>query len=503
MKIYVICLVGFFLLFGFTLKEEESVSQFNTTQNCNCDPVRDSLVLIDLYNATDGENWVSKKGWNQVGVPLKKWTGVNVNPEGCVKNLNIGFHGQQGELPSSLGNLLCLEHLSIIGSFKSNRTITGEFPESIALLPNLKSLKLSGPSADFNNTIPMPVGGWPALRKIFLMKQNLVEELSVLFKMSQLEDLFVAGLKKEKEFPEGICNLKKLKNFALVDSSIEGVLPEDFGCLESLEVFGVSGCWITGAIPESLFGLQKLKEISFSSCKLDQPISPAIGKCKNLEHFSLHTTSIFGPIPSTIGQCKKLKYLQLDGNQIGGPIPKEIGQLPELIELRLLGNQITGKIPEQIGNLKKLETLWLSNNENLTGTLPKSIGEMESLKQLWAGGCNLHGSIPKELAKLPNIKEVSLDDNNLSGDIPVELLSHPRLQNLSLMKNAYTGCFPKELWEHCRSNRINLNNNPGLPFKGNLKKWCEAVEQIGAPCDDLNDETTEDIIREDCMCRGE
>ena len=66
------------------------------------DPVRDSLALVALYNATGGDNWTRNDNW-LVG-PMSTWYGVRLS-KGTVYTLELGANNLDGELPFEANNL--------------------------------------------------------------------------------------------------------------------------------------------------------------------------------------------------------------------------------------------------------------------------------------------------------------------------------------------------------------------------------------------------------------
>ena len=91
-----------------------------------------------IYDATGGENWSEKSGWN-TGQPLEKWHGVTVATEsdidctGRVTELKLSDNNLSGNMPAELGDLACLYHLDL-----SNNELGGRIPASLG---NLEALK--------------------------------------------------------------------------------------------------------------------------------------------------------------------------------------------------------------------------------------------------------------------------------------------------------------------------------------------------------------------------
>ena len=55
-------------------------------------------VLVALYNATDGPNWVNNDNWLRY-VPLGDWYGVDTDTSGRVVTLDLSRNGLAGQLP--------------------------------------------------------------------------------------------------------------------------------------------------------------------------------------------------------------------------------------------------------------------------------------------------------------------------------------------------------------------------------------------------------------------
>lgn len=137
------------------------------------------------------------------------------------------------------------------------------------------------------------------------------------------------------------------------------------------------------------------------------------------------------------------------------------------------------------------------------------------VKDLILSENNLIGCLPAELGQLGNLRSLYLNNNQLSGAIPAELGNLINVRELALSNNQLKGCIPDNFQLFCNFSQrnyndfnllpdssYNLTNNPSLPWGGSIEPWCNEKSQIDAPCDDGNDVTYNDKIREDCDCRG-
>ncbi len=162
----------------------------------SCDPVADSLVLVDLYYSTN-----EMLSWD-LSTPMKTWEGVTLyeesfpNGSSCVWILNIANKNLEGSLPTTLGNFSDLRWFN----FSSNK-LTGTIPNSIADLTTLRG---------------------------FTGNDNKISG----------------------EVPE-IANLSLLQKFHMARNKLEGEIPENFVELNNINHFNIAGNFIT-KIPEGL-----------------------------------------------------------------------------------------------------------------------------------------------------------------------------------------------------------------------------------------------------------
>ncbi len=112
--------------------------------NCSMD----SLILVDLYQATNGQNWTTAWNLNQA---MHTWHGVILNANGCVAELNLPNNNLVGTLPNSIGGLATLVRLNV----HSNQ-LSGSIPASIGNITTLEQLWLF--SNQMTGTLPSSIG---------------------------------------------------------------------------------------------------------------------------------------------------------------------------------------------------------------------------------------------------------------------------------------------------------------------------------------------------------
>lgn len=85
-------------------------------------PIAERTVLLDLYRATDGENWIDKEGWDgQPGTEcswkgVRCWPATDASQRWHVNVLELSKNGLKGPLPSSLATLPYLIKLDVTGN---------------------------------------------------------------------------------------------------------------------------------------------------------------------------------------------------------------------------------------------------------------------------------------------------------------------------------------------------------------------------------------------------
>jgi len=99
-------------------------------------------ALIDLYNSTDGDNWIDNSGWKDdelFALPGTEcsWYGINCSGD-HVKNIELNANNLMGSIPESIGDLTRLKKLDL----KDNQ-LSGAIPPELGNLNKLKRLLLS------------------------------------------------------------------------------------------------------------------------------------------------------------------------------------------------------------------------------------------------------------------------------------------------------------------------------------------------------------------------
>ena len=365
----------------------------------------DSLVLVNLYNLTQGASWVQRTGW--LSDPVSGWHGVALSPTGRVVGLDLQANGLSGTLPDSLGSLDSLRTLYLADNF-----ITGGMPASIGELTSLRTLSLW--SNALSGSIPASLGQLVHLRDLLLFDNNFSGPI-----------------------PESVGGLIALDRLWLDFNTLEGPIPASLANLTQLTEFFLDANKLSGQLPGALSGLRSVISLYAGHNRLDGPIPPDLGSLPALQNLSLAGNSHSGPVPTELAQVPNLVKLLLSGNQLTGGIPPQLATRQKLTTVELARNNLSGPIPQEVGAIRELRILDLSHNQ-LTGALPGSLGWATALHTLNVAGNQLSGTLPSSLSSLTRMQALDLSGNRLEGGIE-PIYSMTRLRVVRLGQNNFSG----------------------------------------------------------------
>lgn len=250
---------------------------------------KDSLNLIKIHNALNGEDWKVKWNFTQ---PLTDWYGVRVI-EGRVKHLSLYGNNLRGQLPDEIGYLTGLLSLNI-----GNNHFDGNLPATIEYLDDLE--RLFAQNAGLSGPLPAEIG--------------------------LLDNLAYLGLKNNR---------------------ISGELPETFGLLPKLVSVYLDENQIVGTVPTSMATMDSLKVISITDNYLNAPIDRSFAKSDNMRALKLNNNRLtfndILPIRSMINQLNRCGHHMVSYDE------QAILQLPATLELYPKQSTLI-KIPEVVNN---------------------------------------------------------------------------------------------------------------------------------------------------------
>jgi len=436
-------------------------------QTCTADTAGrrlDSLQLVNLWNKTNGSNWVTK--WTLTN-PVSGWYGVIMTSNGCrVKTISMHNNRVTGSLPDTL-DLPELTSLRFSNPAAALGKLGGGLPD-MSFLPKLENLNLT-----YNNISATLPSDFSDSLKILLLSYNQLNGTIPAYMLSNLSELRLNNNSLTGSIPDfgdspklAILDLStnqlsgnipafddndSLTHILLYANSLTGSIP-DFN-LGKLRVLYLYNNQLTGSLP--LFSNTVLEDIrlysnQISSTVPDYAISslrtlhlnnnplygvlPAFNALVNLTDLRIYTTQVAGYLP--LFTNNPLETLYLFNNSHTGPLPNY--RIPSLKNLSVQQNSLTGSLHNY--NLPNMEN-FIAHTNQFTGTLP-AFDSMPKLKQLLLNTNFLCGSLPAGIS-LPELTYLNVGDNSLSGTVDSTFINGmPKITDLRIYDNDFEGLIP-------------------------------------------------------------
>jgi Leucine-rich repeat (LRR) protein len=398
LSVHIALIVYFALWFPLYVAAKAPCAHLDTTGI----PEKECNALVELYQNTQGEQWVNSSHWN-TAQPVEQWFGVSIKG-GRVIGISLPSNKLSGELPVSLGHL---EKLEVI---------------------NLSENLLKG-------TLPETLGSALPLREMYLAKNRISGTV-----------------------PESFRHLKKLLILDVGYNHLSGSLPLVIGELSALRRLVLRYNRFTGEIPSNYGNLKDLRYFGLDNLSLEGQIPPSLGNLGELQHLLLFSNRLSGYLPPELGKLGKLLYFDIDINNIGGTIPPEFGNMHSLTRLDLDHNQLVGTVPPEIGNLVNLTDFYMRNNK-LEGELPETLGKLVNVEKCFLEDNKFTGTLPKAIFGLPKLRWLRLENNRFSGEIPEIVGTATKLERLTFQANQLTGTIPDNITQLKNLQLFDLSHN--------------------------------------------
>ncbi|KAH9332085.1 hypothetical protein KI387_004193, partial [Taxus chinensis] len=328
-------------------------------------------------------NW---KGADPCG---SNWEGV-ICSDSKVTSLSLSTMNLKGTLPSDIGSLSDLRSLDL----SYNKELTGQIPSSIGQLLHLDTLILIG--CAFTGSIPSELGN---LRNLTFLALN--------------------SNKLSGKIPASIGNLEQLYWLDIADNQIGGTLPVSTATspgldkLLSAKHFHFNKNQLEGMIPPGIFNSDmQLIHVLFDSNRLTGEIPSTVGLLSTLEVLRLDRNFLQGPVPP-LGNLTKINELHLSNNQLEGLLPDLFEMRHSLNYVDLSNNSFTkSEAPAWLAKLESLTTLVMENGR-LEGQVPPdlfSLPQLQSVK-LRHNSFNMTLNMGSEIG--PQLQYVDLEYNEI------------------------------------------------------------------------------------------
>ena len=388
----------------------------------------DSLALVALFNATDGENWTVR--WN-LKRPMRTWQQVQVDEiDGemrVTKVMPAGF-GLKGTIPEDIKYMDKLRYFSV-----EKNKISGTFPEFFCNMEQLELLNLA--QNNFQGEVP-----------------------AKLFDLPKLIYLVLKGNRFSGRLPENIGNCKSLQTMEIQVNDFEGEIPRSFSQLIKLRYVQVGANRFSGELPDfsamdSLIGVEFSGTAEFKTELLPQADEQSLERrvwvkggftgpaphFKNkplLEKVLIYENNLTSSPKFT--NCPKLKQLYTGNNPIGTLDPSVTQDMPEL-EILQVADCGLEQLPE-FKNCPKLKFLMVHFNE--LQSLPGSISALTGMEEFLAYANKLE-SIPESISSWKVVRHILVGYNRLKA-LPEAIWTLP-LYSLKAPCNEIATAFPEDL----------------------------------------------------------
>mmetsp|Transcript_27397 Transcript_27397/g.56071 ORF Transcript_27397/g.56071 Transcript_27397/m.56071 type:complete len:273 (+) Transcript_27397:99-917(+) len=207
----------------------------------------DKQALIDLFHATNGNEWTEGFRWAR-GVEIDldpcddseffkgvSCTGTLLEPDRRVQSLLLSYLNLNGTLPESLGSLTYLESMYITAN-----SIEGHIPQSFC---NMTMLQTFDAAKNFlTGPIPTCVGDLQNLIKLDLRSNRLTGTIPPGFgKILQLQQLFLSENQLSGTIPADLYNARRLEKLLLSYNQLTGTIPQVWSRFKMKETVAMTG----------------------------------------------------------------------------------------------------------------------------------------------------------------------------------------------------------------------------------------------------------------------
>ncbi len=488
-----------------------------------CNPLNDSLELVNFFNILDGPNWTNNTNWLVPDSSINSWYGIDTNADGCVTSIVLSDLNITGQLPDL--NLPELQVLSISGS-----KLNGTLPD-FSNVPNLRELNLG------NNEMEGNIQNFPpldSLRVIDIDSNFLSGTLPPFDSLPNLTYLDFNTNQLSGNLPN-FSHLDKVYWMDFTTNELDGTIP-NFS-MPALTFLGLAFNNFSGTVP-NFSGMPLLESIFINDNQLSGPF-PDLENLAALDYLVLggnqftfdglahHTgqtyqglfyspqAMIFMDTTYTVAEGQYLEIdLEIDPDILAnsykwyqnGDVDTTIVGSNKLIfdpvilsdtgtylvevsnadvpNLVLTSYPITIVVNEscryrdsltlvaiyenthEAGNwdvewdLNQPIDTWFGVELNNEGCVSCiDLDGVDDCGSATNGGNNLKGILPPEIGQLGSLETLRLYQNDLYGNIPPEIGDLSNLELLSFKDNEFTGTIPDEILQLTNLQALSLDDN--------------------------------------------
>jgi hypothetical protein len=199
-------------------------------------PAIERKALIDIYNSTKGNNWITRTNWTNPNEHVSNWYKVGVLSS-HVHSIVMSSNGMDGKIPIAVSKLAELRMIELA----TMPLLIGSIPVQLCTITTLRRLCIC--RCGLTGNIPFAIG-----------------------QLIGLEELQLFGNKLTGVIPSSISNLSNLKLLSLGEytggNDFDHVpLPSCISTLHNLEALFMANCNIKGPLPNWLGNLAELRQL--------------------------------------------------------------------------------------------------------------------------------------------------------------------------------------------------------------------------------------------------
>ena len=211
----IFCLIFFFIQTSFCVKDLMffSVTTFLllvlsvTFGGCEVSE-SERQALVDLYLATNGDDWKKNENWLSGDPCDSHWYGISTPLNPCttsVRALSLEYNSLEGTLPSSLGNLSQLQTIHLY-----DNTLNGTLPSSLGDLSRLQEMSMF--ENGITGSLPDSLGKLSLLNSLYLYSNEMSGTIPDSFSnfQNQLIFFYLYNNSFTGNVPDWICHSKFL-----------------------------------------------------------------------------------------------------------------------------------------------------------------------------------------------------------------------------------------------------------------------------------------------------
>ncbi|MFQ6667213.1 hypothetical protein Gotur_033312 [Gossypium turneri] len=418
------------------------------------------------------------------------------------------------ELPSSIGNLIGLVHLSLNDcenlvclpdSFYKLKSLKRFylkgcsrleiFPEIMDTMERLYELDLSGTAL---KELPSSIGNLIGLKYLRLNKcKNLVCLPDSFYKLKSLKRFYLKGCSRLEIFPEIMDTMERLNELDLSGTALKELpspignriglkhlnmnncknlvcLPDSFYKWKSLKRFYLKGCSRLEIFPKIMDTMERLNELDLSETALKELPSP-IDNLIGLQYLSLNKCKNLVCLPDSFYKLKSLQIFCLEGCSRLETFPEVMDTMKMLSYLDLSGTGLK-ELPSSIGNLIGLEYLIMKNCKNLV-CLPDSFYKLKSLTGLHLHGCSRLKIFPEVMDTMEKLYELHLSRTALK-ELPSSIGNLIGLERLNMNNCKNLVCLPDSFYKLKSLKRFYLKGCSRLEVFPEIMDTMERLKEL-------------------------